>query len=80
MAKATTTLSPRIPTIYSATGAACWASYLINGDVNSITDEERQLADTWYEQKIGNCVIVDCSKPYLSRYGNVIDYHVIGWV
>jgi hypothetical protein len=67
MAKAATSLPSKIPTIYTATGAACWASYLINGDASGLRDAERLLADAWREREIGpNCVIVCCSQPYFS--------------
>ena len=38
-------LSRRLPNIYIAIGAACWASYLINGDASGLSDDERKLAD-----------------------------------
>ena len=67
MAKATATLSPRIPTIYGVTGAACWASYLINGDASGLSDDERQLADAWRKLEVRpNCSIVNYGEPYFS--------------
>ena len=50
MAQATITLSSKCPRIYVAIGAACWASYLINGDASGISNDERALADAWCER------------------------------
>jgi hypothetical protein len=75
MAKATNSLSSptpvynehNSPTFYVATGAACWASYLINGDASGLTDEERNLADAWCERELGpNDAIVDCGEPWFT--------------
>ena len=91
MAQATNTLSPNVVSIYFATGAACWASYLINGDTSGLSDEERNLADAWCERELGpNDCIVDCGEPYFTWHyklhtgasysgGEVVDYRVIGW-
>jgi hypothetical protein len=89
MAQATHSLSSKFPRIYVAIGAACWASYLINGDASGLTDEERQLADAWCERELGpNDAIVDCGEPYFTnhyhlytragyRWGDVVDYRVL---
>jgi hypothetical protein len=78
-----------MPRIYVAIGAACWASYLINGDASGLTDDERQLADDWCERELGpNDAIVDCGEPYYTnhyalytgdkyRAGDVVDYRVL---
>ncbi len=91
MAKATSTLPSSNPTIYIATGAACWASYLINGDASGLSDEERKLADAWCERELGpNDAIVDCDEPYFTwsyrlytgapfSGGDVVDYRVMSW-
>jgi len=91
MAKAASTLPSSNPTIYIATGAACWASYLINGDASGLSDEERKLADAWCERELGpNDAIVDCDEPYFTwsyrlytgapfSGGDVVDYRVMGW-
>jgi hypothetical protein len=47
MARANASLSLHNPTIYIATGAACWAGYLIKGDASGLSNEERELADAW---------------------------------
>ena len=90
MAKATASISHN-PTIYIATGAACWASYLINGDASSLSDEERKQADQWCERELGpNDAIVDCGEAWFTwSYrlytgcacigGDVVDYRVMGW-
>jgi len=90
MAQATNSLSPTLPSIYVATGAACWASYFINGDASGLTDDERQLADDWCDRELGaNDAIVDCSEPYFTNHydlytgdrryrgGDVVDYRVL---
>jgi hypothetical protein len=86
---ATNSLSPTLPSIYVATGAACWASYFINGDASGLTDEERKLADAWCERELGpNAAIVDCGEPYYTSHydlytgdkyhgGDVVDYRVL---
>jgi hypothetical protein len=86
---ATNSLSRRLPNIYIAIGAACWASYLINGDASGLSDEERALADAWCERELGpNAAIVDCGEPYFTwhydlhtgapyRGGDVVDYRVV---
>jgi hypothetical protein len=91
MAKANVSLSHHNPSIYVATGAACWASYLINDDASGLTEEERNLADAWCERELGpNDAFVDCGEPYFTwSYrlytgapfggGDVVDYRVIGW-
>jgi hypothetical protein len=91
MAQATSTLPSSNPTIYTATGAAYWASYLINGDASGLTNEERKLADAWCERELGpNDAIVDCGEPYFTwsyrlytgddiQGGDVVDYRVMGW-
>jgi hypothetical protein len=89
MAQATNSLSPSSPNIYTAIGAACWASYLINGDASGLSDEERALADEWYVREVGpNAAIVDCGEPYFTwhydlftgasyRGGDVVEYRVL---
>ena len=79
----------RTHSIYIATGAACWASYLVNGDASGLSDEERSLADAWCERELGpNDAIVDCSEAYFTRFyrmytgapyrdGDVVDYRVL---
>jgi hypothetical protein len=91
MAKANISLSARLPSIYVATGAACWASYLINGDASGLNEQERNLADAWCERElVPNDAIVDCGEPYFSwsyrlytgspfNGGDVVDYRVVGW-
>jgi hypothetical protein len=91
MAQANSTLSLNNPSIYVATGAACWASYLVNGDASGLTEEERNLADAWCERELGpNDAIVDCGEPYFTWHyrlftgapfsgGDVVDYRVMGW-
>jgi hypothetical protein len=91
MAKANGSLSAHLPSIYVATGAACWASYLINGDASGFNEEERNLADAWCERELGpNDAVVDCGEPYFSwsyrlytgdrvSGGDVVDYRVVGW-
>jgi len=86
---ATNSLSRRLPNIYIAIGAACWASYLINGDASGLSDEERARADAWCERELGpNAAIVDCGEPYFTwhydlhtgapyRGGDVVDYRVV---
>ena len=50
-------------------GAACWASYLINGDASGLSDDERQLADAWCERELGpDDAIVDCGEPYFTNH------------
>lgn len=67
MAKATDSLSSTLPSIYVATGAACWASYFINGDASGLSDEERALTDAWWDRELGpNSAIVDCGEPYFT--------------
>jgi hypothetical protein len=67
MAKANDSLSPSVPCIYIATGAAQWASYFINGDASGLSDEERKPADDWCERELGpNDAIVDCGEPYFT--------------
>ena len=87
--KANVSLSSRLPSIYVATGAACWASYFINGDASGLSDEERNLADAWCERELGpNDAIVDCGEPWFTwcfnlytgapeRGGDVVDYRVL---
>ena len=59
--------SQKVLTIYSATGAASWASYLINGDASGLSDEERALADAWRKREVRpNCAIVNYGEPYFS--------------
>jgi hypothetical protein len=89
MAQATNSLSPSSLSIYVAIGAACWASYLINDDASGLSDEERALADEWYERELGpNDAIVDCGEPYFTwhydlytgtsyRGGDVVEYRVL---
>ena len=89
MAEAIDTLHSHNPLIYIATGAACWASYLINGDASGLSDEERELADAWFARELGpNDAIVDCGEPYFTwsyrlhtgapfSGGDVVDYRVI---
>jgi hypothetical protein len=90
MAQAIPTLHSHNPSIHVATGAACWVSYLINGDASGLTDEERQLADDWCDRELGaNDAIVDCSEPYFTNHydlytgdrryrgGDVVDYRVL---
>jgi hypothetical protein len=91
MAQATATLPSGNPTIYLATGAAVWASYLVNGDASGLSDEERGLADAWCERELGpNDAIVDCGEPWFTwsyrlytgdacSGGDVVDYRVLGW-
>jgi hypothetical protein len=78
-----------MPRIYVAIGAACWASYLINGDASGLTDEERKLADAWCDRELGHDdAIVDCGEPYFTKHydlftgadyrgGDVVDYRVL---
>lgn len=78
------------PLIYIATGAAAWASYLINDDASGLSDEERELADAWCKRELGpNDAIVDCGEPYFTwsyrlhtgdtcSGGEVVDYRVLG--
>jgi len=89
MAKATNSLSLQTHSIYIATGAACWASYLVNGDASGLSNEERSLADAWCERELGpNDAIIDCSGAYFTRFyrmytgapyssGEVVDYRVL---
>jgi hypothetical protein len=64
---ANATLSRNNPSFYIATGAAAWASYLINGDASGLTDEERDLADQWCERELGpNGAVVDCGEPWFT--------------
>ena len=89
MAQATISLSSKLPRIYLAIGAACWASYLINGDASGLTDEERKLADAWCDRELGpDDAIVDCGEPYFTNHyalytgaayrgGDVVDYRVL---
>jgi hypothetical protein len=89
MAQATHNPSLKCPRIYAATGAACWASCLINGDASGLTDDERKLADAWCERELGpNDAIVDCGEPYFTwhyelytgaefRGGDVVDYRAL---
>jgi hypothetical protein len=45
--------------IETITGAAHWASYLINNDSSSLDDSERALADTW--RKLNRIAsVIDC--------------------
>jgi hypothetical protein len=86
---ANSSLSRRLPNIYIAIGAACWASYLINGDASGLTDEEREHADAWCERELGpNDAIVDCGEPYFTNHyalytgasyrgGDVVEYRVL---
>lgn len=50
--------------IVNVPGAACWASYFINGDASGITEQERALADAWLTREGGDPV--DCGEPYFS--------------
>ena len=89
MAKANGSLSSKLPSIYLAIGAACWASYLINGDASGLSGDERALADAWCDRELGpNAAIVDCSEPYYSNHydlhtgdkyrgGEVVNYRVL---
>jgi hypothetical protein len=64
---ANVSLHSRNPSIYIATGAACWASYLINGDASGLTDEERKQADAWCERELGpSDAIVDCGEAWFT--------------
>jgi hypothetical protein len=86
---ANVSLSPSLPCIYIATGAACWASYFINGDASGLSDDERKLANAWLARELGdNDAIVDCGEPYFTWHydlytgaafsgGDVIDYRVM---
>ena len=67
MPKANVSLSPPLPSIYTAIGAACWASYLINGDASGLSNEERELADAWLAREVAaNGAIIDCGEPYFT--------------
>jgi|HubBroStandDraft_4_1064222.scaffolds.fasta_scaffold00027_49 hypothetical protein len=49
--------------IRKITGAAYWASYLINGDASGLEPEEKALCDAWLEREL--CLeesIVDCEE------------------
>lgn len=74
------------PTFETITGAACWASYLINGDASGIDAEEKAHADAWLARE-GVLHVVDCEDEarFTSFYqlydplagcsgGNVLDY------
>lgn len=86
---ATRSLPVRNPSIYIATGAACWASYLVNGDATGLSEAERAEADAWCERELGpNDAIVDCGEAYFTRFyrmhtgapydgGDVVDYRVL---
>jgi hypothetical protein len=89
MVEANVSLSPPLPSIYTAIGAACWASYLINGDASGLSDDERKLADAWCDRELGpNGAIIDCGEPYFTNHydlftgdkyrgGDVVDYRVL---
>jgi len=89
MAQANHSLSPPLPSIYTAIGAACWASYLINGDASGLSDDERKLADAWCDRELGpNGAVIDCSEPYFTNHydlftgdkyrgGDVVEYRVL---
>src|SRR6516164_645985 len=69
IAMASNSLSRSSPYIYVAIGAACWASYLINGDASGLSDDERALADAWCDRELGpNDAIVDCGEPYFTNH------------
>ncbi len=86
---ATHSLSRGSPHIYTAIGAACWASYLINGDASGLSEEERGLADAWCERELApNAAIVDCGEPYFTNHydlftgdkyrgGDVVEYRML---
>jgi hypothetical protein len=70
------------------TGAACWASYLINGDASGLTDREIALADQWLDSNEA-LDVVDCADEshftwnydlYTgdvgTRGGDILDYTV----
>jgi len=44
-----------------ATGAAHWASYLVNGDASGLSAEERALCDAWQE-KLKPWYVVDVAR------------------
>lgn len=43
----------------TATGAAAWASYLINGDASGLEQREIELCDAWAEKLPGYVVDVE---------------------
>lgn len=76
--------------IRTITGAAYWASYIINGDASGMDETERALCDTWMARELEEGEsIVDCEEE--SRFswsyglhtggdcagGDVLDYTVL---
>ena len=76
--------------VIKLTGAAHWASYIINDNSSGLEPEEKALCDAWLERECGDrFLIVDCEEE--SRFtwsydihtgddcrgGNVIDYTAI---
>ncbi len=47
--------------VSTATGAAYWASYLVNGDASGLNDRERALCDAW-QKRLGNWYVVDVAR------------------
>lgn len=47
-------------TFETVKGAACWASYLINGDASGIDEAERALCDAWCKHSTV-ADVVDCA-------------------
>lgn len=47
--------------ILTATGAAAWASYLVNGDSSGLDAREIRLADAWAAREFPGAHIVSCS-------------------
>lgn len=44
------------------TGAAYWASYLVNGDASGLEPEEKALADAWLERLGEGVRVVDVER------------------
>ena len=74
------------------TGAAYWASYLINGDASGLEPREKALADAWLERELApEESVVDCEQEaHFSwhydlhtgddsvRGGDVLEYTILG--
>ena len=71
-------------------GAACWASYLINGDASGLTPAEKVAADAWLTREgIKRRDVVDCAAEahfswafdlwtgLPSHGGDVLEYTII---
>lgn len=77
-------------TIRTITGAAYWASYIINGDDSGLKSSEKALCDSWMERELApgeSIVSCDDESRFTWSYdlhtgadcrgGDVLDYTVL---